>query len=109
MTLSGYSYIFFGILFLLIIGFLILQYFLSKNENKWLGLILPLITFIFALISVFGYSNYENTKGVELFFSLLAVFFLQNVPTLILMAIYLGTRSNKKKTTQLNKMKIKDL
>lgn len=37
------------ILLIIIVGGIFLQIFLSKKENKWLGLILPIITLTFSL------------------------------------------------------------
>ena len=40
------------ILLLLVVGGVLLQIFLSRRENKWLGLVLPLLTFLMSLLNV---------------------------------------------------------
>jgi cytochrome bd-type quinol oxidase subunit 1 len=122
-------FVFFGFLLLLLVGFIILQVFLSKRGSKWLGLILPIITFIFALLPTLGiwfFSAYERTTesvdGVivkqtvhtignvaSLGFTSLLVFILFNIPTIILLAIYFAFQERYKKERELIKMNIQDL
>ena len=40
------------ILFILIVGGILLQIFLSKRKSKWPGLVLPLLTFLYSLLMV---------------------------------------------------------
>ena len=42
------------------------QIFLSKKENKWLGLILPIISFCISLIAVFNIVAYTTTGSLSL-------------------------------------------
>ena len=103
------------------VGIILLQIFLSKRENKWLGLILPAINFVFSLIAVMGVAVFERTSvGIisgadgptvvyettqslitgdilSTVFTIVAVFLLYNIPTLILLAIYWGCREKRKK------------
>jgi hypothetical protein len=54
-------------LLVLIIGGIALQIFLSKKQNKWFGLILPLICLTFSIVSVLGnvaFSTVQNTSSV---------------------------------------------
>lgn len=49
------------------VGGILLQIFLSKQENKWAGLILPLITLIISLLAVFSvaiFSTVGETQGI---------------------------------------------
>lgn len=96
----------------LIAGGVILQIVLSKKENKWLGLILPLISFVISLLFVFNISvgnlMYTGKTGV------MAVLVLQtlvlcNIPTAILLAIYFVCRDRKKRKKEIEKMNIQDL
>jgi len=41
-------------------GIILLQIFLSKKENKWLGLILPIISFCISLIAVLNIAAYTT-------------------------------------------------
>ena len=61
---------FFSFLLLICAGVVVLQVFLSKKENKWLGLILPIISFCVSLTVVFGMAVYtilptEQTAVVQ--------------------------------------------
>lgn len=91
----------FVVLFI-IIAVLILQIFLSKAKNKWLGLIIPVFNFIFAII----FSLNATEWGAAI-----VAFLIMIVPFLINIGIYLTYRSKlkEKNTSELNKMKIKDL
>jgi len=48
------------VLLALIAGIIVLQVFLSKKENKWLGLILPVISLFISLIAVFGIAAFST-------------------------------------------------
>lgn len=85
---------------LLGIGFLVVQVFLSKAENKWLGLILPGISFVFSLLLTVQAS--EAGAAVR-------SFLVGNAGTVVYLLIYGLVRSRKKKNGQLEQMKIKDL
>jgi predicted RND superfamily exporter protein len=90
-------------------GIIILQVFLSKRENKWLGLILPIISIMFSILTVLGLAFYGNQSTVEIIFQLIMVFLLSNIPTIILLAIYFACREKFKKNRELDKMNIQDL
>jgi uncharacterized membrane protein HdeD (DUF308 family) len=99
------------LLFLIIFlgGIIILHVFLSKRENKWLGLILPIISIMFSIITVLGLAFYGNQSTAEIIFQLIMVFLLSNIPTIILLAIYFACREKFKKNRELDKMNIQDL
>ena len=116
-------------------GSIWLQIFLSKKQNKWLGLIIPLICFAFSIMAVLSLAMYTNTAitsltdvndGAKLsdkitiihsekssMFSMLAtvvpVFLISNIPTIIFLAIYFACREKLKLRTELDKMNIQDL
>jgi TRAP-type C4-dicarboxylate transport system permease small subunit len=111
------------------------QIFLSKKKNKWLGLIIPLICFMFSIMTVLSLSMYTNTgitsvtetiDGVKVtdktttlqseksnMLSMLAtvvpVFLISNIPTIIFLVIYFACREKLKLRTELDKMNIQDL
>ncbi len=113
-----------------------LQVYLSKRKNKWLGLILPGVCVMFSLFAVLGMVAFssvttqvttvtENGEIVEqivdegkneplmstsaMILSAGTTFVMYNIPTLILIGIYVGCREKNKKNLQLEKMNIQDL
>lgn len=98
------------ILFLLICAAIIsLQVYLSKKESKYLGLILPVISLIFSLMYVAGIAAFDSFSQVENYMALFIAFLVANIPTIILVFIYLGIREKKNMKKELDKMNIKDL
>lgn len=117
-------------------GVIWLQVFLSKKQNKRLGLILPTISILFSLLTVIGFSTY-NTKTstssatydesgnvieskvnivndnkvntTSLITGDIIIFLVNNIPTVILLCIYFGLREQKRVDKSIEKMKIKDL
>lgn len=94
-------------------GFPVLQVFLSKKDNKWLGLLLPAICFCAALAGS-GYQVYEwSASGDGGAFgwigSSVAFFFTYNIPTVILLVIYFACRGKQRRKQALDKMNIQDL
>lgn len=94
----------------LVIGFIWLQVFLSKKDNKWLGLILPIITFLFGLLYPL-INMVAPSDGVTVGFvmQMLLVWLLGNIPTIVLLLIYFSCRQKKHRNKQLDKMNIQDL
>jgi hypothetical protein len=112
-------------------GVVMLQIFLSKNENKWPGLILPLIAFLFSLLMVDKTGAYETTTGMRvaesgeidqvvestepiestssIIFRKVTIFSMFNIPTAILLAIYAACRGKRKRNIALQKMSVQDL
>lgn len=98
------------ILFLLICAAIIsLEVYLSKKESKYLGLILPVISLIFALMIIPGVAAFDSFSRVENYIGLFVAFLVANIPTIILVFIYLGIREKKNMKKELDKMNIKDL
>lgn len=127
-----------NIFFLLIfvVGGILLQIFLSKRKNKWLGLILPLLCLLFSIIPVLSVPMYtsgeltmqqlapdgtvieENiieqhqqpiVNSGSAIFQVIIIFLLYNIPTAILLVVYFACRESIKKNSQLEKMNIQDL
>lgn len=98
------------LLFLIIFaGAIALQVFLSKKQNKFIGLILPTIALLFSLIIVLNVVFEETMTNWKVFFTLFSTFFIGNIPTFILLAIYFGIREKLKIESELDKTRIKDL
>jgi len=123
------------LVFLLFAGGIVwLQIFLSKKNNKWFGLMLPFICLMFSLLIVLNISTYnsiqttvtetvdgvvisEETKQIEsekpgmltILGTIIPVFIISNIPTIILLAIYYASREKLRIRNQLDKMNIQDL
>ena len=48
------------VMLLFLAGSIWLQIFLSKKKNKWLGLIIPLICFMFSIMTIFSLAVYTT-------------------------------------------------
>ncbi|MCL2084676.1 MAG: hypothetical protein FWH06_05415 [Oscillospiraceae bacterium] len=121
------------ILLSLIAGIIILQIYLSKNRNKWLGLILPIISVVVSLSMIFGMAGMmmirteiyadgqmviaeptaapgrEQGSIIPFIPQVTMVFLLSNIPTALLLLIYFSCRGRFKEQREINKMKIQDL
>lgn len=95
--------------FIVVSGAIALQVFLSKKQNKFIGLILPTIALLFSLIMVLNVVFEETMTNWQVFFTLFSTFFIGNIPTIILLAIYFGIREKLKIESELDKTRIKDL
>jgi len=111
------------------VGAIILQVFLSNKENKWIGFILPAISFLGMSYFIVLGIIYDNTvlfstmvdgetvlQTVTQMNSPLAnigryvyIFILHNIPTAILLAIFFARRSTLNKQRALEKMSVQDL
>lgn len=100
-------------LVLIIAGIVWLQVFLSKKENKWLGLLLPLMCVLISLSAALGLAYFAPVESTQsngsMIFTAVYVFVLFNIPTAILIAIYAGNRNKRKKNSEIEIMRIKDL
>ncbi|RCX16347.1 hypothetical protein DFR58_11192 [Anaerobacterium chartisolvens] len=99
------------LIFLLFIigGGICLQVFLSRKNNKWLGLMLPIISFCFSLVIVLGFIAYNGMTGHEVLQLIAFTLFISNIPTVILIVIYFACREKLKRKKELDKMNIQDL
>ena len=97
------------ILLLIFTGIIWLQLFFSKKENKWLGLILPAIFFVYSILMVLNIAIFDDMSGWDIFSMLASTFLLSNIPTIILLAVYLACRERIKRNDELHKMSIQDL
>ncbi len=90
------------VLIALLAGMIFLQIFLSQKQNKWLGRILPIITFSFSImtsfITLFAFIARAEIWILGAYFVL--SFLLWNIPTIILYAIYKSCREKMNRNTQ---------
>lgn len=122
---------------IVIVGVVFLQLFLSKQQNKWLGRILPIIFFLFSLMAVLSVPAFFTQGELTLqqiasdgtvieetiieqpkkpigntgtaIFQVIVVFLLYNIPTLIFLVIYSTCREKMKRRSLPDKMNIQDL
>lgn len=90
-------------------GIVLLQIFLSKRESKLPGLVLPIMAFLFSLLYPLNMVAPSEGVTVGFVFQMLLVWLLANIPTIILLAIYLGCREKQRRNKQIDKMNIQDL
>lgn len=79
--------IFLFFLFVTIAAGILLQIFLSQEESKWLGLILPFITFIFSILIVFQTVTTDSMSWWNVFALITSI-----TLTIVLLAIYFSCR-----------------
>ena len=94
---------------LVIAGIVCLQIFLSKRESRWPGLVLPVLAFLFGLLFPLNMIAPDEGITVSFIIQMLIVWFIGNIPTIILLAIYYGCRGKQRSNKQLDKMNIQDL
>ena len=94
---------------LLIVGIVCLQIFLSKRESRWPGFVLPVLAFLFGLLFPLNMIAPDEGITVSFIIQMLIVWFIGNIPTIILLSIYYGCRGKQRRNKQLDKMNIQDL
>lgn len=88
-------------------GLIWLQIFLSRRPNRWLGLILPALSFLLSWLPIFGLMDTGDTWQNVLMITVTLL--LSNISTVVLLIIYALVREKLKKKAQLDKMNIQDL
>ena len=83
-----YRIIFIAIIFVLIAT---LQVYFCKRESRKAGLILPALSVVVSVLAVIGILIYAMPPNlVSILFTALQVLILMNIPTVILMGIYIS-------------------
>lgn len=84
-----------GLLF--IAGTILLQIFLSKRESKWLGLVLPMIAFLFSIL--YPLNMVAPSEGVIAGFAvqMILIWLLGNIPIIVFLIIYFGCRGKQRR------------
>lgn len=98
-----------AVLILVLRAVVALQVFLSKSRSKYPGLVLPLIFFALSLIYPFNITAPKDASTGRLLLVMLAVLLIANIPTMVLIAIYMVCRDKAGRKKELEKMKIRDL
>ena len=88
-------------------GIIWLQIVLCRKTSRWLGLILPAISFVLSWLPSLGIMDTGDTWQNILL--IVVSLLLSNVPTVALLIIYFVIRDRIKKKAQLSKMNIQDL
>lgn len=97
------------VLLLLIAGAIVLQIFLARRDSRWAGLVLPIISFAYSLLAVFGMAAYVGESTGQVILQAISILIFMNIPTFILVAIYFALKNERRKNKEINKMNIKDL
>lgn len=95
--------------FALLAGVILLQIYLSNWDNKWPGLVLPIIAFLFGLLYPLMMVAPSEGVSVEFIIGIVMVWLLGNLPTVLFLTIYFVCREKKHRKKQLEKMNIRDL
>lgn len=83
------------ILLVFFAAIILLQIFLCKRKNKWLGLVTPIISFGLSILWILGIPYYLAMSALIL--KIIIVFIIANIPTAIFLYIYFIVRNNTEK------------
>ena len=97
------------IVLLFLAAVVMLQIFLSKREGRWPGLVLPGIAFLFGLLYPLNMIAPPDGSAVGIAGQVVLVWFIGNIPTIVLLAVYFGCRKGKHRNKPIDKMNIQDL
>ncbi len=86
--------VFLLIFLLFVAGMIMLQIFLSKKENKWPGLVMPIIAFLFGLLYPLNMVAPSTGVTAGFVFQVILVWLLGNIPTIILLEFSMITPEN---------------
>lgn len=105
--MSDILYNFLSLVFL--VALVSLQIFLSKKENKWLGLILPAINVIYSIFIILGTAFAGSLSVGQIIIQALMSFLLCNTSTMILIVIYFVYREKMKRSKRNDEINAEDL
>ncbi len=114
--LQGFNLLIMLVIFLgAFTGICFLQAYLSKRQNKWLGLILPILKIVFSVLFIFLifmniYSSLDDPSSISMSYRNVILFaIIFNITTVVYFIIYFYCRKNLKNKNSVDKMRIKDL
>lgn len=103
----------FIVLIALIVFLTWLQIFLSKQENKWLGLIIPSIFLLSSVYIILMVVVPDDLSMIEIALNISRLLLFSSIPFFYNLIIYLIVRKTNKKSdsisNEIDKMKIRDL
>lgn len=91
------------------VGLCFLQWWLSRLDRRWPGMILPVMAFVLAVIFTVmtePWGAYFGGEPVQIFLRVAGKFVAANIPTLVFLVIYFLSRRKREERT---KMDLKDL
>lgn len=97
------------IVIVLVAGTFVLQFYLSKREGKWPGLFLPIIFFLFSLLTPLNFVAPSTGVDATVVLQMLLAWLISNIPTALMLIIYFSCREKLKRKKQVDKMNIQDL
>ena len=80
------------IVLLFVVGIVALQIFLSGKRNKWLGLFMPIISFLMTLVIPLNMVAPAEGITSDFLLSMLLVLVIANIPTIFFLLIYVACR-----------------
>lgn len=89
-----------------IVGGVLLEIFLARRESKWPGLVLPVLTLLYSLAMACNVAAIGDSFPWG---ALLGTLVVGNIPTVVLLAIYVACWEKQRKRSELDKMEIDDL
>lgn len=89
-----------------IVGGVLLEIFLARRESKWPGLVLPVLPLLYSLAMACNVAAIGDSFPWG---ALLGTLVVGNIPTVVLLAIYVACREKQRKRSELDKMEIDDL
>ena len=89
-----------------IVGGVLLEIFLARRESKGPGLVLPVLTLLYSLAMACNVAAIGDSFPWG---ALLGTLVVGNIPTVVLLAIYVACREKQRKRSELDKMEIDDL
>jgi len=97
------------IVLLLIIGIFVFQFYLSRCKSKWPGLVIPILCFILSILYPLNFAAPDYGVGFVTILTLLLIWLIGNIPTIIMLAIYFAAREKSKRRKQIDKIDIQNL
>lgn len=89
---------------------LALQVYFAQLDNRWLGRILPVASFLISnVLWLFNYYALADSGDNGVAWGYIAAFLVMNIPTVILILVYVLCRKHFQKKKQLEKIHIQDL
>lgn len=94
-------------------GLIALQIYLSRREASWPGLILPVLSLLFSVLTALSMVLYmaapSDASAWEIVPTVGGVFLMTCIPTVLYLGIYFACREKQRRKKQMEKMNIQDL
>lgn len=97
------------VILIIVVGGILLQIYLSKQKNRWLGLLLPAVTLFRSLYSVIDLLAFKDMIEANIVMLIGGHLLISNITTAILLLVYFICRKKLNTQLQLKKMNVQDL